>query len=644
MENLKENINSISNRLEDLFFNLEDVFYSYDVKTSLFTLVSQSCVNLFGISQNDFLKYPELWENSVYAEDANIALQLNQRKTITKKTNIKYRIVKNNGNLCWVEEKIVPFFDKNGNLLRLDGLISDINVSENLQAEVNEKNVFNSKLLEIAKIGYAIYNLNGKCTYMNSLYALNLNLAEAEIFEKNILFSEYWNSKGITDDFNKILKHEPFQKNIFILLDENTKRNLFIESEIMPILHKNEHQVILFVRDITESKMLEQQTFFLAAELQNLIQTVNVPIISFDKNKKITEWNYAFECITGFSKNEAFECDIFEKIIDTPDVDKLNKYIEDTLNEKTINNSEIQIVNKKGGKKKLLIVGTQRKNIVGNSIGGTFFCQDITEIDDYKINLEYKIEQRTAQLKDALKKEKDLVDLKSRFVSMASHEFRTPLAAINFSNGYLKKYWDRISEDDRKQTFEKIEQHIKHMTLLLDDVLTMGRLENGKVDCKPARIKLKPFLKNLTETLYKSGCNLHSVDLSKISDELFIYADEKLAINIFNNLLTNAIKFSPMSSKVNIEAVETQDVIEIRIRDFGIGISKSDLERIFEPFHRGENVEAIQGTGLGLSIVKQSVELHGGMLKIYSLPDKGTTVCVFLPKQKKDFRIESEVS
>ena len=169
--------------------------------------------------------------------------------------------------------------------------------------------------------------------------------------------------------------------------------------------------------------------------------------------------------------------------------------------------------------------------------------------------------------------------------------------------------------------------------MLLDDILTVGRLENGKVDCNPKNLNVKLFFDKIVETIIKSGRNTHLIDLSEIPENLMFFVDEKLAINIFNNLLTNAVKFSPNAQKIEVKVNETIDGVNITIIDFGIGISKSDLEKIFEPFQRGQNVETIQGTGLGLAIVKNSVELHGGFIKIDSILDKGTTILICLPKE-----------
>jgi signal transduction histidine kinase len=172
------------------------------------------------------------------------------------------------------------------------------------------------------------------------------------------------------------------------------------------------------------------------------------------------------------------------------------------------------------------------------------------------------------------------------------------------------------------------------MTKLLDDILIVGQADVGKMMNKPSYLNLGNFIYEIIEEINNSRNNSHEIVLVD-SEELInspLFIDEKLGRNIFINLLDNALKFSPDAKKVVVELVSEQKYTVFKIQDFGIGIPKTELNNIFSPFTRGENVDLIQGTGLGLSIVKEAVNLIGGEILVNSSIDKGTTFIVKIPK------------
>lgn len=239
------------------------------------------------------------------------------------------------------------------------------------------------------------------------------------------------------------------------------------------------------------------------------------------------------------------------------------------------------------------------------------------------------------RLQKALFKEKELSELKVRFISIASHEFRTPLSAINFAAGSMKKYWDKMESIMINKKLTKIEDQVAFMVSLLDDVLLVGQAEAGKMKNRPLNLNLGNFIDIIIEEVYHSSKKSHAIlliDTEELKNtDLFI--DEKLGRNIFINLLSNAIKFSPNANKVNVKLSLEKDHTIISVIDFGIGIIESELSNIFSPFTRGENVDFIQGTGLGLAIVKEAVEIMGGEIIVRSTLTDGTTFMVKIPKK-----------
>jgi signal transduction histidine kinase len=235
--------------------------------------------------------------------------------------------------------------------------------------------------------------------------------------------------------------------------------------------------------------------------------------------------------------------------------------------------------------------------------------------------------------KQALKKEKELSKLKTRFISTTSHEFRTPLSVINFSAGSIKKYWSKMEPVMIVEKLTKIENQVLHMTNLLDDILNVGQAEAGEIRNYPLALNLGNFISEIIEEVYESSGKSHEILLIDkevlISNDIFI--DEKLGRNIFINLLSNAVKYSPNADQIFVELSSEKDHTIISITDSGIGISELELKSIFMPFTRGENVDLIQGTGLGLSIVKEALDAMGGKIIINSVVGKGTSFIVKIP-------------
>jgi signal transduction histidine kinase len=235
------------------------------------------------------------------------------------------------------------------------------------------------------------------------------------------------------------------------------------------------------------------------------------------------------------------------------------------------------------------------------------------------------------ELLKALAREKELSQLKSNFISMVSHEFRTPLGVILSSADILAAYFDKLAPAERQEQLYSIQKNTKRMAGLMEEVLLLGMVEAGKMDFKPAAIDLRGFCNRLIDELLSATdrkCPMHFVSASVLEGAL---ADERLLQHIFTNLLANAVKYSSAGSPVYFEIQREGNDAVCRIRDLGIGIPEPDLAWMFNAFHRGRNASHLPGTGLGLSIVKRCVELHLGKVKIESTVGQGTTVTVRLP-------------
>lgn len=265
-------------------------------------------------------------------------------------------------------------------------------------------------------------------------------------------------------------------------------------------------------------------------------------------------------------------------------------------------------------------------------------------IKELNKELELKVAERTSVLKDALdelehsrvslsealNKEKELNEIKSRFVSMASHEFRTPLSTILSSAALVGKYEKAEEKEKREKHVKRIREAVTHLNDLLEDFLSLGKLEEGKIEAVRDHVKISDFLREIADDLqgvFKPGQRV-IID-SEGSDR--IDTDKRLLRNILFNLLGNAIKFSGDGASIWLRAKENGDNLTIEVQDQGLGIPPQDMVHMFTSFFRASNVVNIQGTGLGLHIVKRYVDLLKGKIFISSELEKGTTVTLEIP-------------
>ncbi len=240
--------------------------------------------------------------------------------------------------------------------------------------------------------------------------------------------------------------------------------------------------------------------------------------------------------------------------------------------------------------------------------------------------------QAELALRQALAREKELGELKSRFVSVASHEFRTPLATILASAETLLAYRTRLTPEQGERRLHRIVEQVEHLRTIIDDVLQYSRIEAGRYQFKPEPMDLAALAREIVDEFSSHPETTHSVQFTCGQEPLMLAADHNLLRQVITNLISNAIKYSPAAATVYIHLNRTADEISLCVRDEGIGIAEADQKHLFEPFYRATNVSGIAGTGLGLAITREAVELHGGRITVQSALGVGTTVCFSIPQ------------
>lgn len=284
--------------------------------------------------------------------------------------------------------------------------------------------------------------------------------------------------------------------------------------------------------------------------------------------------------------------------------------------------------------------------VIGFIIDITLRKQAEDRLKNYSHELEKQVEKRTMimseaiqelektrdELNKALGKEKELNELKTRFVSMASHEFRTPLATVLSSLSLVAKYGEQGDKQKQEKHISRIKSSVTHLTDILNDMLSISKLEEGVISVAREVHDIKRFMEELTSEMRGLTKPGQTLNYTHTGTETEAYTDIKILRHIIFNLISNAIKFSPENKSVDVTTKIDGDKFFITVSDNGIGISQEDQKHLFERFFRGANASNIQGTGLGLNIVAKYVEILDGIIECKSVLEQGTTFHITFSK------------
>jgi PAS domain S-box-containing protein len=364
-------------------------------------------------------------------------------------------------------------------------------------------------------------------------------------------------------------------------------------------------------------------------KLQGIVDTALDAVVRVDATGTIVGWNTQAQLIFGWTPAQALGRALHQTIIPEQyretHLRGMARYMGGAPSSVIDRRIEITALHKNGREFPIELAITR---VMLDNPEKFEFCAFIRDITQRR--------QAEEDIKTSLEKQKELNQLKSRFVSMASHEFRTPLATILSSTDLLSHYYDRLPTHERTELFGSIGLGVKRMTKMLEDILVIGKDDEERMEYKPMPLALDAFcqamLQEQRSDLSGAGPLRHSIQLILQGDGVQGHFDEKLMRHIFGNLLSNAVKYSPEGGIIGFDVHCGEDAFTFKVSDQGIGIPEADLPRLFETFHRATNVGNIVGTGLGLAIVKRSVDLHGGSITVSSVLGKGTVFTVCLPR------------
>lgn len=448
------------------------------------------------------------------------------------------------------------------------------------------------------------------------------------------------------------------------------------ETNFLNDLAENITYGVSYIDIFYDMKNVEQQLRVSDKKFRSVVQELIDGITISDEEGKIIVWNNAMENILGMAEKEMLNRYIWDFQYEISPNELKSEEHYNKIKSKTIDYLKQGIPNTKSYyERKYQCKGGEQKTIEGslfsvrtaNGFMLVNIIRDITrskkaedEIKKLNSEMEVRVIERTMQLEEALRdlkmevnirqrmtdelrkaqdetskaliKEKELVELKNRFISMISHEYRTPLTIILSSTNLVERFNNRKQPEKSQKYITKIKKSVRDLTLLLEDVLMISRSDAGVIRANMIPTDIENLCRESIDDVLSIYDYIHEIQLTKEGNFSSVRTDAIVLKNILINLLTNAIKFSGETPDVKMKLKETEDFYELYVIDNGIGISEEDKGVLFDQFIRGSNAVSIPGTGLGLSIVKRCIDLLGGRVEVESSLGKGSTFVIFLPK------------
>lgn len=506
-------------------------------------------------------------------------------------------------------------------------LVNDL--SERVQIEKNLD--IKSEALESTQNGIVISDAlkeDRPIIYVNRAFRKLTGYSESEVLNRNCRFLQKDDNdqRGVKIMHNAIKAGKKCQVRVRNYKKDGTL--FWNEISINPI-RNHEGKVTHFVgiqNDITKRVKAEDE---IRHFLKIFDDSLNEIYVFDSETLRFSHVNYGAQKNTGYSLRELKKITIKDLI--TGITEERLREILDPLN---LNNHKKvtfeTLFKRKDGTTYPVEVHLQSSSL-GDSVLIVVIALDISERKNYTHKLEKTVARRTQELNEALLKEKELNELKTKFLSMVSHEFKTPLSTILTSATLVGKYGNSYQQGIRKKHLKSIASGVHYLTGILNDFLSIERLEKGKEIYRLTDFSLS---KVVNQVIYNANMLLKTgqkINYPMNIEDVTIHQDEKIISLVLTNLLHNAIKYSPEKTEIDIQIDIDEDAIRLSVSDRGIGIPKNDQKHIFKRYFRADNVLLTQGTGIGLNIVKSHVENLGGNICFKSEENKGSIFTVTLP-------------
>ncbi len=534
-----------------------------------------------------------------------------------------FRLCLSPGRTIWVEGSTVQveWQGKPATLSFLQDVTERKRLEENLKRSLAERET----ILERSIVGIALLDAQGRLLWANQamgqIFGRGLHSAAGASLEPYYPTREAYLATGAAVSA-AVKRGEPFETELQMRREDG---GLFWAHLSGKAVNSSDlsQGTVWAVMDIDHRKRLEEELQRTSSEREVILQSTLVGII-YSRERHHVWVNRAFADMVGYTPEELIGQ---SSRLHFPSDESYREFGERGYSVMATGapwSTEWELMRRDGSKLWTQILG-RSLDPAHPQAGSIWTLVDITAR-----------KKAEAEVRAALEKQRELNELKSRFVSMTSHEFRTPLATILSSAELMKYYGERLPESERAELLVNIEKAVGRMTGMLNDVLLLGRADAGRLDFKPVPLNLGDFCRGLADEVARAeaaeGRASDRVRLRIPEPALRANLDEKLMRHILGNLLLNAHKYAPGDTPIELLVEEAEGGLLFVVADRGIGIPEDDLPHLFESFHRARNVGNIQGTGLGLAIVKKAVDRHGGRVEVSSRVGEGTQFSVFIPR------------
>lgn len=614
--------------LDSIISNIPGVVYKIQFgKDIMPTYVSEKIVKLTGFAASDFLLGKVNFVELVVAEDKeHFFTTISKSVESGRSFELEYRIRDKSGNLKWISDLGVCDVEEKNEVKVVEGILNDIT-----ERKAYEKRIrFHSYLLNNLNEAVIALDLNFYVTAWNTgaevIYGWSaeeavgenlMNLVKPDLDERRVSRAvEILKDKG---DFIADVVHY-----------HKTGRKLIMESKSILLRDSNNNATgyLILSRDISDRRRAEEALRQSEKQYRQLFESMAQGVIYFNEKGVISSMNPAAEVILGIT------------------ADKLQSR-EESL-------SKWKIIKEGGTELKAVeyphVISVRRKKPIKDLILG-IISPHWDEVHWVSINSIPNFSEETGKLvrvyltvsditlqkraafekEEALEQSRKLNELKSHFISMISHEFRTPLSILYSSIEILRDLSEKITDEQRRDLFIKIEGAIDSFVELLNDVITLNKADVGKYKVSVEKIDIVALIKRIAREEHINNFPISNIKYHIKTSDTVVQSDKKLIKHIVSNLLSNALKYTPSEKNVHITVFSDPESFTIEIRDEGVGIPDDEQPYIFDPFMRARNVEHINGNGLGLAIVNRFIKLLQGSITFSSTINEGSTFTISLP-------------
>ena len=671
--NLEEKLSENEKFLKELFDSMEEVAWVMRYPEPELLNISQAVENLYGYPAGDFYEDTELFVKTVHPEDVQVLLSALGQIEDTGRAEVQYRLVRPDGEIRWVIDKFWLHYDENNQPVRMEGILIDITRIKLLENDILFRSSLQQILMDMAsnfinlpaeKIGEAINRTLkkvGRFVGADRAYIFDYD------FGNNTCSNTYeWCAEGISpeignlqdvpldaiphwvnthrqrksmlipdvsalseaDAVRQILEPQGVKSLITIPMYTGDELTGFIGFD--SVMHhkdysQNEQQLLMFLSEIfvnAQTRLGSERTLVNSErKFRQLAENVNDLFwLREAASGQVIYTNPAYGSFLGKDRlSDKLRCFIESTLPE--DRDLLQTALSDlTSNEPA--EMELRLLSHKNEvhwfRLKIQPV-TGLDGVVVRQVG---LATDITRM---------KNAEKT--LKEALEMERKLGEMKSRFVSMASHEFRTPLASVIMAAETIENYRHKMDDDEIHRYVDRIKRNVEFLRDMISRVLNLSRIESGRMPLSPERTEMVAYLANWMGDYRIKHDLKHFLEFDFPKEEIFLDIDRQLFSQVIDNLVINARKYAHEHTTIRLAVSRNNRLVVISVADEGMGIPDKDQEFLFDPFFRASNANSINGTGLGLPFVKQIVERHGGTIRVSSRENVGTTFFVELPDE-----------